>query len=48
MYSMRMLFNQLPIVLVEPDKFLGPSALLHAYRFVADSRDGDTQARLAR
>ena len=31
-----------------PDKFLGPSALLHAYRFVADSRDTDAQARLAR
>ena len=31
-----------------PEKFLGPSALLHAYRLVADSRDNDTQARLAR
>lgn len=31
-----------------PDKFLGPSALLHSYRFVADSRDTDTQERLAR
>lgn len=31
-----------------PDKFLGPSALLQAYRFVADSRDNDTQARLSR
>ncbi len=31
-----------------PDKFLGPSALLHAYRFIADSRDLDTSERLAR
>lgn len=31
-----------------PDKFLGPSALLNSYRFVADSRDTDTQERLAR
>lgn len=31
-----------------PDKFLGPSALLNGYRFVADSRDTDIQGRLAR
>ena len=31
-----------------PDKFLGPSALLNGYRFIIDSRDTDTQARLAR
>lgn len=31
-----------------PEKFLGPSALLNAYRFIADSRDKDTQARLNR
>ena len=31
-----------------PDKFLGPSALLNGYRFVADSRDTGTQERLAR
>ena len=31
-----------------PDKFLGPSALLNANRFVVDSRDTDTRARLAR
>lgn len=29
-----------------PDKFLGPAALLHAYRFIADTRDQDTSARL--
>lgn len=31
-----------------PDKFLGPSALLNGYRFVADSRDTSIQERLAR
>ncbi len=29
-----------------PDKFLGPAALLHAYRFIADSRDTMTDERL--
>jgi len=29
-----------------PDKFLGPQALLTACRFLADSRDGDSKARL--
>lgn len=29
-----------------PDKFVGPAGLLQAYRFLADSRDTDTQARL--
>jgi len=28
------------------DKYLGPAALLQAYRFIADSRDEDTGARL--
>ena len=31
-----------------PDKFLGPSALLQAYRFIIDSRDTRTAERLAR
>lgn len=31
-----------------PDKFLGPSALLNGYRFVADSRDTSIQERLER
>lgn len=31
-----------------PDKFLGPSALLQAYRFLADSRDTKTIERLSR
>ena len=30
-----------------PDKFLGPAALLQAARFINDSRDQDTAARLA-
>lgn len=29
-----------------PDKFIGPAGLLHAYRFLADSRDTATDARL--
>ncbi len=30
-----------------PDKFIGPAGLLHAYRFLADSRDGAKAERLA-
>ncbi|HBX26026.1 MAG TPA: succinate dehydrogenase iron-sulfur subunit [Gammaproteobacteria bacterium] len=30
-----------------PDKFVGPSGLLQAYRFLADSRDEATEERLA-
>lgn len=29
-----------------PDKFLGPAALLHAYRFIADTRDQAANTRL--
>ena len=29
-----------------PDKFIGPAGLLHAYRFLADSRDTATEQRL--
>jgi succinate dehydrogenase / fumarate reductase iron-sulfur subunit len=29
-----------------PDKFVGPAGLLQAYRFIVDSRDDDTGARL--
>lgn len=29
-----------------PDKFIGPAGLLNAYRFISDSRDTATQARL--
>ncbi|HLB43404.1 MAG TPA: succinate dehydrogenase iron-sulfur subunit [Gammaproteobacteria bacterium] len=30
-----------------PDKYMGPAALLQAYRFIVDSRDTATQERLA-
>ena len=30
-----------------PDKFIGPAGLLQAYRFLADSRDTDTDHRLS-
>ncbi|OGT45160.1 MAG: succinate dehydrogenase iron-sulfur subunit [Gammaproteobacteria bacterium RIFCSPHIGHO2_12_FULL_41_20] len=30
-----------------PDKFMGPAALLQAYRFIVDSRDTEKEARLA-
>jgi succinate dehydrogenase / fumarate reductase iron-sulfur subunit len=30
-----------------PDKFIGPAGLLHAYRFLADSRDTATEERLS-
>jgi succinate dehydrogenase / fumarate reductase iron-sulfur subunit len=30
-----------------PEKFLGPSALIQAYRFLADTRDTQTEQRLA-
>ncbi len=29
-----------------PDKFVGPAGLLQAYRFIADTRDQDTESRL--
>ena len=29
-----------------PDKYLGPAALLQSYRFIADSRDGEKKKRL--
>jgi succinate dehydrogenase / fumarate reductase iron-sulfur subunit len=29
-----------------PDKFVGPAGLLQAYRFIADTRDQDREARL--
>ena len=31
-----------------PDKFIGPSGLLQAYRFLADSRDTSTEERLSK
>ena len=41
-----MLFNFMPKLLVEFDKFLGPAILLQAYRWLADSRDEMTGERL--
>jgi len=38
--------TQCPSYWWNPDKFIGPAGLLQAYRFVADSRDQDTDARL--
>jgi succinate dehydrogenase / fumarate reductase iron-sulfur subunit len=37
---------QCPSFWWNPDKFVGPAGLLQAYRFLADGRDRDTQARL--
>ena len=31
-----------------PDKFIGPAGLLQAYRFLADTRDNDTEKRLSK
>jgi len=35
-----------PSFLWNPDKFIGPAGLLAAYRFIIDSRDTETDARL--
>ena len=43
---MRQLLDELPQLLVEPRQVRGPAGLLQAYRFIADSRDQDTSARL--
>jgi succinate dehydrogenase / fumarate reductase iron-sulfur subunit len=40
--------TQCPSFWWNPDKFLGPAALLQAYRFLADSRDTTTDERLAK
>ncbi|MDQ2917325.1 MAG: succinate dehydrogenase iron-sulfur subunit [Pseudomonadota bacterium] len=37
---------QCPSYWWNPDKFVGPAGLLQAYRFIIDSRDRDTAARL--
>jgi succinate dehydrogenase / fumarate reductase iron-sulfur subunit len=39
--------SQCPSFWWNPDKFVGPAALLQAYRFIADSRDQATDERLA-
>jgi succinate dehydrogenase / fumarate reductase, iron-sulfur subunit len=38
--------TQCPSFWWNPDKFMGPAALLWSYRFIADSRDNATGARL--
>ena len=38
--------TQCPSFWWNPDKFVGPAGLLQAYRFIADSRDQATSARL--
>lgn len=38
--------SQCPSYWWNPDKFVGPAGLLQAYRFIVDSRDQDTPARL--
>ena len=38
--------QQVVLLLVESDKFVGPAALLQAYRFLADTRDLKTDERL--
>ena len=46
MYSLCLLFNIVPKLLVEWRKYLGPAVLLQAYRWINDSRDGDKKERL--
>ena len=46
-HPVRLLLDLLPQLLVEPDeKYLGPAALLQAYRWITDSRDEATGERL--
>jgi succinate dehydrogenase / fumarate reductase iron-sulfur subunit len=42
----RLLLDQLPELLVERRALPGPAILLQAYRWIIDSRDEDTGARL--
>ena len=46
MHPLCLLFDVLPELLVEFDRYLGPAALLQANRWVQDSRDEATGARL--
>ena len=45
-HPVRLLHDLLPQLLVEREKYLGPAALLHAYRWLIDSRDEATGERL--
>ncbi|GIS75827.1 MAG: hypothetical protein CM1200mP12_15460 [Gammaproteobacteria bacterium] len=46
MHLMWLLFTACPSFWWNPDKFLGPAALLQSWRFIADSRDQATEERL--
>lgn len=46
MHPVRVLLERMPELLVNPDKFVGPAGLLQAYRFIVDSRDDASAARL--
>ena len=46
MHPVCLLLHILPSFWWNPDKFVGPSGLLNAYRFIADSRDTITNERL--
>jgi succinate dehydrogenase / fumarate reductase iron-sulfur subunit len=45
-HTLRLLLDLVPILLVESERFLGPAALLQAYRWLVDSRDEATGERL--
>ncbi len=46
LHSVRLLFHVLPELLWNSDRYLGPAALLAAYRWIIDSRDDATGERL--
>jgi len=47
-HSLLLLLDLVPELLVEQDRYLGPSILLQSYRWLADSRDQRTGERLDR
>jgi len=46
MHTVRLLFHQLPSFWWNPDKFLGPAALLQSWRFLATAAIKATDLRL--
>ena len=46
MHSLRLLHDVVPQLLWNGEKYLGPATLLHAYRWLIDSRDEATGDRL--
>ena len=46
MYNVCVLFNSMPKLLVNGDKYLGPAVLLQAYRWIVDRRDDERKTRL--